>query len=144
MIGAIGVTKRSTLIALAAVLLFGVVFALGYYVTRWSLPEPWGARYYIDALILRCYLGSVVVMGVVPVLLGLSRLGLIYVAGAAMGWVANCVMIATMDPLRPTMQPAICCFFIVVTGALVAFVVEVVHQARRHKQPTRASTASSS
>ena len=141
----VSVTRQSALTAAGAVLVFGCVFAVGYYATRASLPDPWRARYYVDALVLRYYFGSVVLMGAVPVLFGLTRLGLIYVAGASAGWIANCIMIATMDPLRPTMQPAVYSFFIVVVGALVALAVEVVHQARsRRKRQTKASASSSS
>jgi len=144
-IGIVSITRRSVLTAIGAALAFGCVFAVGYYATLSSLPEAWRARYYVDATVMRYYFGSVVVMGALPVLLGLYRLGLIFIAGASAGWVANCVMIATIDPPRPTMQPAVYNLFIVVAGALVAIVVELVHQARcRKKQPTDTSAPSSS
>jgi hypothetical protein len=144
-IGTVSITRRSVLTAVGAALVFGCIFAVGYYATRASLPEAWQARYFVDATIMRYYFGSVVVMGAIPVLLGLYRLGLIYIAGASAGWVANCVMIATLDPPRPTMDPAVCNVFIVVAGALAAIVVETVHQARRRrKRPTDTSAPPSS
>lgn len=141
----VSITRRSVLTAIGAVLGFGCIFAVGYYLTRALLPEAWQARYYVDATVMRYYFGSVVVVGALPVLLGLYRLGLIYIAGASTGWVANCVMISTLDPLRPTMDPAVYNLFIVVAGALVAIVVEVIHQARRRRKlRTDASAPSSS
>lgn len=122
------------LTAMGATLAFGCIFAVGYYATRASLPEPWRAGYYVDATVMRFYFGSVVVIGALPVLLRLYRLGLIYMAGAAAGWVVNCILIATIEPPRPTMEPAIYNVLIVFLGALTAITVEVVHQTRHRRK----------
>jgi len=143
-IGIINVTRRSVLTAIAAALAFVCVFVVGYYATRASLPDAWQEGYYVDATVVRYYFGSVVVMGAVPVVLGLYRLGLIYVAGASAGWIVNCVMIATLDPPRPTMEPAVYNFFIVCAGALAAVVVEVAYRARNRRNQSVGTSAPSS
>ena len=142
-INIICVTRRSVLTAILAVLVFAGILVAGYCATQALLPSPWKALYYVDATVMRYYFGSVIVLGAVPVLLGVYRLGLIYIAGACAGWIANCVMIATLEPLRPTMEPAACNVFIVVAGALVAIVVESVHQVRRRRRPSERSAPAS-
>ncbi|MBN1151669.1 MAG: hypothetical protein JXA58_00530 [Dehalococcoidia bacterium] len=142
-IGIVKITRRSALTAIGAALAFGCIFAVGYYATRWSLPEPWRARYYVDATVARYYFGSVVVMGALPVLMGWYRLGLIYVAGASAGWIANCIMIAALDPLRPTKEAAVYNLLVVVAGALVAVVVELVYRVRRRRKRLTDASASS-
>ncbi len=143
-IGTLNITRRSLLTAIGAVIVFGCIFAAGFYATRAALPDVWRERYYLDAKVLRYYFGSVVVLGAVPVLFGLYRLGLVFIGGALAGWLTNCVMIATLDPPRPTMQPAVYNFFIVVAGALVAVAMEVAYRVRRRRKESAGTPASSS
>ncbi|MBN1856924.1 MAG: hypothetical protein JW846_08225 [Dehalococcoidia bacterium] len=143
--GIVSVNTKSILIAVGASFVFGFIFVLGYYVTMWSIPATSHVHFYVDAELLRYYLGAVAMMGTIPVVLGLYRLGLVFIAGASAGWIANCVMIMAMEPLEPTMQPGVYNVFIMIASALTAIVVEVVYQVRRRrKNPTRTSGQSSS
>ena len=143
--GIVSINTKSILTAIGASFVFGFIFVVGYYVTKSSIPAASHIQFYVDSQLLRYYLGAVAVMGTIPVVLGLYRLGLVFIAGASAGWIANCVMIATMEPLRPTMLPGVYNVFIMIAGALTAIVVEVVYQIRRRrKKPTRTSNPSSS
>ncbi len=124
----VNVTSRSVLTAIAGVLVFVVIFVVGFYLTYGSYP---------DARLWQSYVGVVSLLGGVPVVIQLFRLGLIFLAGASAGWIADCVISTRMDPLQPTMQAGLYNLFIVVACAAVAIMVELVHQLRdkRNSQP---------
>jgi hypothetical protein len=92
---------------------------ISYYVTYSSFP---------DAKIIQSYFIIVGIIGSVPVLFQLYRLGLIFLAGASTGWILDCVITANMDPLAPTMKAGMYNLFVVIIGALLAIIVEVIYQ----------------
>ncbi len=106
-------------------LVFGCIFVAGYYLTYASYP---------DARLIRSYFVVLALLGGIPVLLQLYRLGLIFLAGASAGWIVDCVVTATRDPLEPTMMAGMYNLFIVVAAALVAIVVEAAYQVRRRRR----------
>ncbi len=115
----INITRKSVLTAIAAVLTFAVIFVVGFYLTYGVYP---------DVRLWQSYVLAVSLLGGVPVVLHLFRLGLIFLAGASAGWIVDCVISARMDPFQPTMQAGLYNLFIVATGAVVAIIVELSHQ----------------
>ncbi len=113
------VNKKSIITSIISLLIFGLIFMISYYVTYSSFP---------DAKIIQSYFIIVGIIGSVPVLFQLYRLGLIFLAGASTGWILDCVITANMDPLAPTMKAGMYNLFVVIIGALLAIIVEVIYQ----------------
>ncbi len=118
----IGVSRRSIIAAATAVFAFALVFAVGHYVAYGVTP---------DSRLIRSYVLIVALLGGIPTLLRLYRLGIVFIAGAGIGWIVDCVITVTSDPLRPSMQAGMYNLFVTTGFAIAAVIAEVVFRLRR-------------
>ena len=109
------ISKKSALFSGITLVLFWLFIGTVYYFRYASLPEV--MPFYI----------IIGVIGAVPVLVKFYLLGATFLAGAAAGWLLDCIISAKMAH-TPTMAAGMANIFALILGLLLAVILEIVYR----------------